>query len=357
LNKKKLFKLFLFIFLFNFPSDVFASDITLSVNFPDKITIGEDVNVVVTLSGTDESYNLKVYASPTSNSRHSSYVETKNQDQYITSGWENYPLVSNGDNDIVFRLKKFDESGKMFLRVGINTSTNVYTDWVEVDINESEQEVIENVVVEQDQVVEEKPVLKVSFEDKVFFNEDNEVEIEIENSNKEYFIKVLGSTNKKNYGYIKTINDDNLFSWNSSWDDLPTIKGNKKDTVKFFVDADLDQIYLKVRAKEVDSSNYIDSEYVEVDIKVSEKLGTAEAKEKEPTKKSELVVPQKYYLDSNNYSYKKIGLNLIEEKQPVKPKVIYEELVFKKEDSRKDLNMVGFSIWNLLQNLLIKLKR
>ncbi len=345
------------IFLFISPNCVFAVSPTISVLFPDVVTIGKENEIEVTVNNTTQSYNLKIYGSPTQNTRHSKYVDTYNGVEYVSSSWTNFPvIVGQVPTKIKFRVNMLEsEYDYIYLKVGINSSTNIYSDWVKVSVTEDEQQVLD-ISTEDSDVVTTQPQLSLEFPDNIYYEKEIKSKVKIENSEDIFLIKILGSQDKKKYGIIKTINDNDYLNWNSSWDKFPTIKNDGE--VSFIVDEVVDSLFIKLRAKNTNTLEYVESDWYDVEIKElivedeqeEKDLEDSETLDKSKTE-SNIKKNDKIRIDYSKIPYKPVAFNVYD-KEPENTKNTVTDLT---ETKQLTYNQDKFDVKKVLNNLWQKM--
>lgn|GEM_PF-4783706 len=325
------------------------------MTFPDTIEIGKENEVEVLVNNTTDSYNLKIYGSPTKISSHSKYVETFNGSEYVSSSWTNFPIVKGQvPTKIKFRLKTLDDNvDYIYLKAGINASSNIYSDWVKVNVTEKIAEEIPT-SDNENQPTPDPPIVQVEWPEEFFFNKQLQAKIKIKNTDEKYSVKVLASVDKKAYGLVKTINDNNLLSWNSNWDNFPTIQ--EKGEINFLIDYNTEIFYIKLRLKH--SSDYIESDWVEVELKYEEpeKISETEPKVDEITPSK----PQdgKIRIDYSKIPYKKVAFNVHDEKEPEpEKKVNIINIENKTKQKPYVLKDIVYSLWKKVLEILVIRKR
>jgi len=312
--------------LFVIPSSVFAISPTITVTFPETVEIGKENEVEVTVNNTIDSYNLKIYGSPVNIKRTKNYAETFNLNKYAGVLWSTYPIViGQVPTKIKFRIKPITEDQDyIYLSAGINKSSgNVYSDWVKVNVVEVEENIIEDEGV--DETESDPPILKLELPDNIIFNQVLDAKIRIQNSDDKYLIKVLGSQDKKTYGFIKTLNDEKLLNWNSSWDTFPTVQN--KGLVNFIIDNNIENLFIKLRGKNLSKGSYLESDWYEVEVEqpeIQELKGEVLAETDE--KVEDLPKNDKIRIDYSKIPYKKVAFNVYDDEKDVKPTIINSEV-------------------------------
>lgn len=337
-----------------FSSRVFAVSPTISVLFPDVVTIGKENEIEVTVNNSTQSYNLKIYGSPTSNSRHSKYVDTYNGTEYVSSPWTSFPvIVGQVPTKIKFRVNMLEsEYDYIYLKAGINSSSNIYSDWVKVSVIEDQMPVLKENIAEPE-VEKVEPSLLLKFPDTIYYGKEVQAKVKIENSSDSFLVKILGSQNKKTYGIIKTINDGEYLNWNNAWEKFPTIK--KEGEVSFVVDDIVDSLFVKLRAKNTKTLEYAESDWYDLEITESivEKADVKEDIEQEEIKEEGKVNKNdKIRIDYSKIPYKSVAFNVYDKEEPEADKNIKNDLtVIKKINNNKD----NFDVKTVLSNLWEKI--
>ena len=306
-----------------YPSTVFAVTPTISVTFPETVEIGKDNEIKVTVNNTTDLYNLKIYGSPVDTKRTKNYAETFNGSEYAGIKWETYPIVQGQtETKIKFRIKPITEDQDyIYLSTGIQYgSKNIYSDWVKVNVTENQNSITTD-NTDTDKPSPDPPNLVLELPDNIIFNKILDAKIRVYHTDDKFLIKVLGSEDKKGYGFIKTLNDDKQLSWNSSWDSFPVVQ--HKGLVNFIIDYNVDALFIKLRGKNLNTGDYLESDWVKTKV-MQPKVN--KGKKVEDKTENNVTVKEETKSDKITIDYSKI---------PYKPVVIN---VYDKGDVEKEIN-------------------